>query len=266
MPQYQLTEWILFFYIYSFIGWCFESFYVSVFCAHRWVNRGFLTGPVLPIYGSGALVILLATLPFRSHVFLIWLAGMAAATLLEYVTGVAMESIFKVRYWDYSAHRLNFQGQICLSSSIAWGFFSVLLVKFVHLPVEKFVLNLDAQLSQIAVIVLTVLFTCDVTRSVMAALDLRGLLAWVDSVKGELKLIQKRIEVIEAMAADERAQRKKDLLEELDRLRARRDMIKSWVSGRFGSDKKGLLRRNPGALSTRYKEALEKIRDWQNQH
>ena len=88
----------------------------------------------------------------------------------------------------------------------------------------------------------------------------------MDSVKGELKLIQKRIEVIEAMAADERAQRKKDLLEELDRLRARRDMIKSWVSGRFGSDKKGLLRRNPGALSTRYKEALEKIRDWQNQH
>ena len=133
---FPISQWMLVFYIYCFFGWCFESTYVSVFCLHRWVNRGFLTGPALPLYGSGALVILLATSPVRGSVWLTGLVGMAACTLLEYVTGVAMEAIFKVRYWDYSDKRFNFQGHICLQSSLAWGVLSVLVVNVIHPPIQ----------------------------------------------------------------------------------------------------------------------------------
>lgn len=121
----------LFFFLYCFLGWVWESCYVSA-KRRQWVNRGFLHGPMLPIYGTGAVIILLATIPVRDSLWLVFLLGMLAATALEYVTGAAMEALFKVRYWDYSKQPFNLNGYICLTSSLAWGAFSILLVRFLH--------------------------------------------------------------------------------------------------------------------------------------
>ena len=121
MHVYTTGQWVLLFFFYCFCGWVWESCYVSI-CQRRWVNRGFLNGPLLPIYGCGAILILFVTLPVEDNLYLVWLLGMLAATALEYVTGAAMEALFKVRYWDYSQHRFQLNGYICLSSSLAWGF------------------------------------------------------------------------------------------------------------------------------------------------
>ena len=86
MQSYYLSQWIIFFFIYSFIGWIWESCYVSV-KKHRWINRGFMHGPMLPLYGSGAVVILIAAIPVRENIWLVFLMGMTAATVLEYFTG-----------------------------------------------------------------------------------------------------------------------------------------------------------------------------------
>ena len=120
MHMYSPCQWILIFYIYGFFGWIFESCYVSI-REKTWVNRGFLKGPLLPIYASGAILMLLVSLPIRDNYVATFFAGMVAATALEYVVGVGMETLFKVKYWDYSNQRFNFQGRICLRSSIAWG-------------------------------------------------------------------------------------------------------------------------------------------------
>lgn len=128
MHAYYLSQWVLFFFIYSFIGWVWESCYVSV-RKRRWVNRGFMHGPMLPLYGSGALAVLVSTIGVRENMVLIFLLGMMAATVLEYFTGAAMERLFHVRYWDYSNQKLNLHGYICVSSSLCWGCFSVLLVR-----------------------------------------------------------------------------------------------------------------------------------------
>ena len=135
MYVYSLGQWLLFFFLYCFLGWVWESCYVSA-KRRQWVNRGFLHGPMLPIYGTGAVIILLATIPVRDSLWLVFLLGMLAATALEYVTGAAMEALFKVRYWDYSKQPFNLNGYICLTSSLAWGAFSILLVRFLHPPVE----------------------------------------------------------------------------------------------------------------------------------
>ena len=111
MYVYTLGQWLLFFFLYCFLGWVWESCYVSA-RQRRWVNRGFLHGPLLPIYGFGAVIILWATLPVRGSLPLIFLLGMLAATALEYVTGAAMEALFKVRYWDYSKQPCNLHGYI----------------------------------------------------------------------------------------------------------------------------------------------------------
>lgn len=86
MQSYHLTQWVLFFFIYSFIGWVWECCFVSV-RKRRWVNRGFMYGPMLPIYGFGALAVLISTIRVRDSIPLIFLFGMVGATLLEYVTG-----------------------------------------------------------------------------------------------------------------------------------------------------------------------------------
>ena len=179
-----------------------ESCYVSL-RQHRWVNRGFLHGPLLPIYGSGAIIILFATLPVENDLRLVWLLGMLAATVLEYVTGAVMERLFQVRYWDYSKQKFNLNGHICLSSSIAWGFFSILLVRFLHPPVGRLLADVPAWLVDPAAIVLTAVFSADVVRSVQDALDLKEILTRVTEENEDLRRLAKRAEVAAAFAEDD---------------------------------------------------------------
>ena len=137
---YTFCQWLFFFYFYCFLGWIWETCYVSVLKGH-WVNRGFMRGPFLPIYGSGAIIVLIFTLPYRTNAVAVFYMGMISATIMDYVTGVVMEKLFHVRYWDYSNQKLNLNGHICLTSSLAWGVFSVLLTMHGHKPVENMVLG-----------------------------------------------------------------------------------------------------------------------------
>ena len=194
MHSYDLSQWILFFFIYSFVGWVWESCYVSV-KKRRWVNRGFMNGPTLPIYGSGALVILVSTIGVRDNPALIFLLGMLAATVLEYITGWAMEQLFHVRYWDYSNQKFNWNRYICLSSSLCWGFFSILLVKVVHVPIETAVLKIPEAVGEGAALVLSVAAAADLTQSFNEALDMKRILAQLEESKKQIHKIQDRLKL-----------------------------------------------------------------------
>ena len=194
MYVYSLGQWLLFFFLYCFLGWVWESCYVSA-KRRQWVNRGFLHGPMLPIYGTGAVIILLATIPVRDSLWLVFLLGMLAATALEYVTGAAMEALFKVRYWDYSKQPFNLNGYICLTSSLAWGAFSILLVRFLHPPVEDLVLRLPAFLVDPLAFLLTIAVTVDAVRSFQAAMDLREVLTRLTEENEDLRRFRERTEV-----------------------------------------------------------------------
>lgn len=172
---YTQTQWLFFFFIYCILGWIWESCYVSA-KNREWVNRGFLYGPWLPIYGSGAVSVLIVTLPVQNSRSLIFVLGMIGASLLEYCTGASMERIFHMRYWDYSDQPYNLNGHICLLSSLLWGCFSLLLVKVIHPPVEEAVLSIPEAAADFLVLLLTILFVADVTKSVQTALDLKELL------------------------------------------------------------------------------------------
>ena len=202
MSAYTTGQWVLFFFFYCFCGWIWESCYVSI-RSQRWVNRGFLHGPLLPIYGFGAVMILLVTIPVRDQPGLIFLSGMVAATALEYVTGAAMEALFKIRYWDYSRQPFNLNGHICLTSSLAWGAFSILLVRFLHPPVEDLLLRIPAFLTDPAALVLTVYMTVDAVQSFHAAMDLREILTKLTEENEDLRRLAKRVEVISAFAGED---------------------------------------------------------------
>ncbi len=205
MYGYTLVQWVLFLYIYCIIGWCWETLYVSV-RTRKLTNRGFMVGPWLPIYGFGAVIMLLASLPVKDNMFLVFICGMTAATVLEYCTGAVMEAIFKVRYWDYSNQPFNLNGHICLFCSLGWGVASVLLIKLIHSPIEAFVLGLNYSVLRWTVTILSVLIAIDFTLSFRAALDLKAVLENITQSHSEIKRLKKRLDVYIAVLDDDRQQ------------------------------------------------------------
>ncbi|GFI69328.1 hypothetical protein IMSAG249_01149 [Lachnospiraceae bacterium] len=203
MQQYTLIQWLFFFYFYCFFGWIFESTYVSA-KSRKFVNRGFMRGPFLPIYGSGAIMMLVVSMPFQDNILLTYIAGCIGATALELATGVIMEALFKVRYWDYSSQKFNYKGHICLSSTIAWGFLTILMTGFVHRGVEKVILTIPYMAVTVITMAVTVYIIIDFTLSFKAAMDLRDILIGLEKAKEEMERIQKRLDVIIAVVNDER--------------------------------------------------------------
>ena len=209
MFHYRMVQWLFFFYTYCFLGWCFESAFVSI-RTHKLVNRGFMRGPFLPIYGSGAIMMYVVSMPFQDNIVLTYLAGCVGATALEYITGVLMESLFHIRYWDYSDKKFNFQGHICLSSTLAWGFFTILMTRVIHRPIEQFVLGIPAVILNYATFFLTIYIVADFALSFKAALDLRNILAKMQKAREELERMQKRLDVIIAFNNEEKAQKQQE--------------------------------------------------------
>ncbi len=190
--SYSAAQWLLVFYLYCVLGWCFESTVVSVE-QRRWVNRGFLRGPMLPIYGFGAVILLHVSLPLQGHPVWSYLACMTAATVFEYIVGVVMEKLFKVKYWDYSKQRFQFQGYICLRSSLCWGFLGLILTGVIHPPINALVVGLPF----IGLIIIDLLFSAafvsDVVVSVRSALDLAKVLVELDRLREQGAELRKQL-------------------------------------------------------------------------
>ena len=193
LSEYSLAQWALAFYLYSLAGWCWE---VSLsFVKHRrFVNRGFLTGPILPIYGFGAVTVLLCCMPVRGSVWLVALLGTAAATLLELATGAAMEAMFHVRYWDYSRERFNVHGYICLKSALVWAVFSALLVCWVHPALRGMVRRVPPFFAAVLASSFTAFAIVDTVVAVRRALDLRALLESMERYAKELEALHSTLD------------------------------------------------------------------------
>lgn len=209
MYPYTLPQWLFLFYFYCFLGWCVESAWVSIHQRPpRFVNRGFLRGPFLPLYGSGAVMMLVVSAPFQDNLALTYAAGCIGATVLEYITGVTMEALFKVRYWDYSDEPFNFQGQVCLGTSLTWGVLTILMTRVIHKPIEAMLYAIPAEALSAVVFILTVVTAADFALSFRAALDIRDILFGMERIREEMARLQKRLDVFMAVSEEERTQRR----------------------------------------------------------
>lgn len=271
MYNYEVWQWVLYFFIYCFIGWIWETAYVSLKSGH-FENRGFMNGPFLPIYGSGAIIMLFVSLPAKNSIILVFIFGSIAATLLELFTGMAMESLFHVRYWDYSYRKIQYKGHICLVSSIAWGFFSCLLVYFIHKPIEGLVLSIDEGIGQLIAIIVTICATADFATSFKTALELKNMLITAEDIKKQIERLERRAEIVEVFIADSAEKASEDLREhisdiiekisgskeeakaELNRILAERNEKVSAFKLRISENKSvsALLKRNPDAVSVKH--------------
>lgn len=266
--SYSITQWLFVFYFYCFFGWCFESTYVSL-KKKRFVNRGFIRGPFLPLYGTGAVMLLVVSVPFgdMAHPYdWIWtyIAGCIGATILEYVTGVVMEALFKVKYWDYSMNKFNFQGHICLSSSLAWGALTILVTEVIHKPVAGFILSIPTAVLTVVTFVLTAVIGADFALSFKAALDLRDVLMKLDKVREDIEHVQKRVDVIIALTNEDLSKRREDLAEELAEFKTKYRIHladKERLMGIKDFFQRDMIRSNPTMVSRYFGEALKEIQE-----
>lgn len=239
------------------------------------MNRGFMRGPFLPIYGSGAIMMLVVSAPFGDWGFpqkeiLTYFAGCIGATILEYVTGAAMEALFKVRYWDYSYQRFNYKGYICLSSSVAWGFFTLLMTEVLHKPIESAVLAIPGSVLSAVTFVLTAGIGADFALAFRAAMDLRDVLIALDKAKEEMAHMQKRLDVLIALTGEEVENQVEKRKEEFEKRKEefekhKENLEKNIARYREEFREKRRLNRillsNPTMISARFGEALRELQE-----
>lgn len=134
----NILQFILYIIIYSFFGWILESVLKTIY-QKKFVNSGFLNGPICPIYGFGAIIMELCLSSLRDKPIILFITAFFLLSLWEYIVGYLIEKIFKTKYWDYSNLKFNIQGRVCLKNSIYWGLLGLIFIKWVHPFIESIV-------------------------------------------------------------------------------------------------------------------------------
>ncbi len=274
---------VLLFSFYSMVGWACETVFCSVL-AKRFINRGFLNGPFCPVYGFGALVSvyllspLKDALPFPGNLALLYLAGVVALSALEYATGWLLETLFHAKWWDYSHHKIQIHGRVCLSNALLFGVMAVVTVYWVHPAVESLLDRAPAPLLLALAAALLLYFLSDCAVTVRSVLLLNGRLAQLQRTLDELRektaalSAAHREELREAAAAlrdqagarcGEASQRLQQALENVQEEGLRERLRQLLEAQRSMEHAKLLQRRLLRAfphLRTRWPESLERLR------
>ena len=174
----------LLFILYSFLGYIVEMIFVAI-QNKKIVNRGFLCGPILPIYGLGAIFILSALLRYKSDPIVVFVFGMIICSALEYFTSFMLEKMFHNMWWDYYDFKYNINGRICLMSAVSFGIAS-LVVLYVSQPlIDSFLTLFSPFILNIFVIITAILYVLDTIYSSIVAFNLRNRLIIVEELKQE---------------------------------------------------------------------------------
>ena len=142
---FPISNLFLYFILYSFLGWVMETCYCSIM-ERRLVPRGFLYGPICPIYGGGVTLMILFFTPLKKNLVLFYVVAVVVMTSWEYFVGWVLEVTTHVKYWDYSQYRFNLKGRVCLWVALTWGVLSYIVIFFIHPPIQELVVNLPVWL------------------------------------------------------------------------------------------------------------------------
>ena len=266
MPEniYQAV-WI--FLIYAFLGWCAEVAFAAVHKV-KFVNRGFLNGPVCPIYGVGMLVVVTFLWGLRSNLILLFLGSAGLTTALEYATGWILEKFFHDKWWDYSDKPFNVKGYICLEFTILWGLAAAFIVGAVHPFVFILIKKTPFVLGVILMGVFLAAFVTDLVITVTALAKLPKKLNAMLEAEKALKAISDKIgENISETAINAKA-KGDELVEEnrpkIEELKAEYEQKAAEYKRQFesrGFVHKRIFKAFPNLKSGRYKAVFERFAD-----
>ena len=223
-----LFLWI--FFAYAFLGWCTEVCFAALVTG-KFVNRGFLNGPLCPIYGFGVVIVLFCLEPLRDNLLLLFLGSVLLTSALEWVTGFLLEKLFHQRWWDYSDEPFNLGGYICLRFSIAWGLACLFVVEILHPTVLLVIRLIPRPLGMVLLVVLCAVTAVDLAATVRTISKINRSLGQIDELAAKIRaasddfggnLADRVLDAAEkgAELRDELEERTDGLKEELEERRA----------------------------------------------
>ncbi len=252
-----------YFVIFSFLGWCMEVAYHTV-CYGDFSNRGFLNGPVCPIYGAGAVLVILALRPFSDNLIVLFFCAALITSALEFITGYILEKIFSMKWWDYSDVPFNIKGYICLKFSICWGVACSFLIRVILPVCDRLITLFPYRPGLFILAVLGVCYAADAAYTVITlrsfAVHIRG----VENLSIQLRRLSDDLGLhisdsvfdMKEKAVDV-TQLGKEKAEEVEALigsyRARMSDLK--LSHRR------IMKAFPGISSKRYRASLERVKE-----
>lgn len=183
---------IWYFFLYSVLGYVCEVIYCSI-PARRFVNRGFLHGPYIPVYGFGGVAGALLFSSFKDKVFVVFILGIVVSSVIEYIAGYCLEHLFHVRLWDYRDHRIHIRGRVCLHHAVIFGVLMLLVVYVFHPIIEISVGNIPERLRSIGASVMLLALAIDTTASVLGMVAFTDRLAQTKRLK---TMLDAKLEII----------------------------------------------------------------------
>lgn len=181
----QVNKILIYFIIYSFLGWCLESIAKTV-NQKRPVNSGFLYGPICPMYGIAALM-MIGISNLSKNVVGIFILSFFIFSLWEYIVGAFLEKCFKTKYWDYSEQKFNIKGRVCLKNSIYWGILGVILIFLIQPQIEKLVGYIPNIVLLIAQIIISILIVADIIVTIIRTMRLNKRIEEIFETAGAIK-------------------------------------------------------------------------------
>lgn len=260
---YSIFEILCLFLIYACMGWCLEVAYAALETG-KFVNRGFLNGPVCPIYGVGAVTVILCLTPLNENVFLLFAGAAILTSVLELLTGFTLDRLFKTRWWDYSDVPFNLGGYICLKFSIVWGLVCIALIRGIHPFVYGLVHSIFKDGCIIAAVILLFLlavFAADIAVTFVTVNKLAKRVKLMDEIAARIHHISDELgeHIYEGVAAavniaEEHKEKRDKEIAELKEKYAKLSEEKSIFQKR-------ILKAFPKMRSGKYGEHFEKLRE-----
>ena len=212
--------WI--FLIYSFLGWCTEVIYAAI-VRGKFVNRGFLNGPLCPIYGVGVFSVIEILYPYKENIILLFLGSVVLTSFIEYITGYILETVFHNRWWNYSNNKYNINGYICLKFSIVWGVVCFLIIELVHPVIAMFIKYMPFVLGIVLLGLFLAIYIVDLCVTIATILKFNKRLEAIDALSKKLHVMSDEIgesifgNVVEAVEFKDKFQEShKELIEEIN--------------------------------------------------
>ena len=243
-----VLQWFLWFIVYSFMGWAYESAICSIE-QKKFINRGFLKGPFCPVYGFGALACILLLYQSTENVVVLFVVGMFLTCAVEYITAVLLEKLFDSKWWDYSNRRFNLNGRVCLLGAVVFGVLSVLLIKVFHPHISA----LTAQAPEWLQIVLAGILFC------LILWDLYATVRHLLRLNSRLKDIQAAINEFFSKNIKRAGEVKDAILDRFEESEFYNERIKTLFSLNRIQNMR-LFRAFPSIRSLKYREALELLK------
>lgn len=183
------------FILYSFCGWLLESVYKTVL-QKKLVNSGFLNGPFCPIYGIGALIMILVLGEFKNNIILLFFMSFIILSIWEYIVGFLLEKIFKTKYWDYSNVKFNIHGRVCLKNSIYWAILGVLFIDIINPLINKELNLIDEKIIIYSSLVISILIVIDCIISVISIIQIDNALKYIEELNEQIKDKLEEVKII----------------------------------------------------------------------